>query len=363
MMKSLDGKTVLVTGGTGSLGKVLVRRLLAGDIGEPENIIIFSRDEAKQHFMRLELQKLTAGTDDLLYGNFFRKLKFVIGDVRNYESIAPVVSQADVVINAAALKQVPACEYFPYEAVRTNILGAENIVRAIQMQKTHVETVVGVSTDKACKPVNVMGMTKALQERIFIDGNLRSPETRFCCVRYGNVLASRGSVIPLFHEQIRRGGPVTITTAEMTRFLLSLNEAVDTIFAALRGAKPGDIFIPRVPSATMMNVAKALIGTRNIDIEIVGIRPGEKVHEILISDEEVSRTSERGNWYAIGSALPELSDTDLHSDFHTADPCIMGEYSSEHCVLDLEQTIDLLMRHDLMMEQNISANDLTEVLR
>ena len=162
--------------------------------------------------------------------------------MRDFDSVAAVLRDADVVFNAAALKQVPTCEYFPYEAVRTNIGGAENIVRAIQKHRLPVETVVGISTDKACKPVNVMGMTKAIQERVFIQGNMRCPDTRFVCVRYGNVLASRGSVIPLFHDQIRNGGPVTVTTPEMTRFLLSLDQAVDTVFAAVRsGAARGDL--------------------------------------------------------------------------------------------------------------------------
>ena len=171
----------------------------------------------------------------MIYRNFQKKLQFWIGDVRDLNSVASALRDVDVVVNAAAMKQVPTCEYYPYEAVRTNIEGAENIVCAIQKHNLKVETVVGVSTDKACKPVNAMGMTKAIQERIFIQGNMRCPNTRFVCVRYGNVLASRGSVIPLFHQQIRNGGPVTITTPEMTRFLLSLHDAVDTIFAAIAG--------------------------------------------------------------------------------------------------------------------------------
>ena len=194
--------------------------------------------------MRLDYQNRKAATDDITYHNFQQLLEFRIGDVRDFGSIASALRDADVVVNAAAMKQVPACEYIPSEAVLTNKLGAENIVRAIQEHTLLVETVVGISTDKACKPVNAMGMTKALQERIFIHGNLRCPGTRFVCVRYGNVLASRGSVIPLFHEQIRAGGPVTITTADMTRFLISLDDAVDTVFAALTKAGPGRDFRP-----------------------------------------------------------------------------------------------------------------------
>src|SRR6476660_6485629 len=224
MNMPLEGKRLLITGGTGSLGKVLTRRLLSGEMGQLAKIIIFSRDEAKQHYMRIEYQHQIAATDEIIYRNFQQLLEFRIGDVRDFHSIANVLPTVDVVVNAAAMKQVPTCEYFPFEAVRTNIEGAETIVRVIQEQRLPVETVVGVSTDKACKPVNVMGMTKAVQERIFIQGNMRCDRTRFVCVRYGNVMASRGSVIPLFRQQILTGGPVTVTTLDMTRFLLTLDD-------------------------------------------------------------------------------------------------------------------------------------------
>jgi FlaA1/EpsC-like NDP-sugar epimerase len=234
---------------------------------------------------------------------------------------------ADVVFNAAALKQVPACEYFPYEAVPTNIGGPENIVRAIREYRLPIETVVGISTDKACKPVNVMGMTKALQERVFLRANIDCMTTRFICVRYGNVLASRGSVIPLFHDQIRNGGPVTITTTDMTRFLLSLNEAVDTIFEALKHAGRGETYIPRAPSANVYNIASVLIDNRPIKTIVTGIRPGEKIHEILISEEECHRTVDRGKYYAILPMLPELRSkkeivSPLHEEFSSANNLI-----------------------------------------
>ncbi|MBN1636830.1 MAG: polysaccharide biosynthesis protein, partial [Deltaproteobacteria bacterium] len=257
-MSLFENKIVVITGGTGSLGKVLTRRILSGDTGTPKKIIIFSRDEAKQHFMRIEYQHKTKVTDEIIYNNFKELLEFRIGDVRDFHSVCSVLKNADIVINAAALKQVPSCEYFPFEAVQTNIAGANNIVRAIDELNLPVETVVGVSTDKACKPINVMGMTKAIQERVFITANIMVPETRFVCVRYGNVLASRGSVIPLFHEQIRNGGPVTITTTEMTRFLLPLEKAVDIIFAALRTSLPGETYVPKVPAARIVDVASAL---------------------------------------------------------------------------------------------------------
>ena len=303
----LQDKRVLITGGTGSLGQILVQRILSGELGEPKQIVVFSRDEAKQHYMRLGYLNRSSATDEVIYRNSQCLLTFQIGDVRDFHSLSAALAKADIVFNAAALKQVPTCEYYPYEAVQTNVVGPENIVRAIREHRLPVETVIGISTDKACKPVNVMGMTKALQERIFIRANLDCPETRFICVRYGNVLASRGSVIPFFHEQIRNGGPVTITTPEMTRFLLSLNQAVDTVFAALQEARAGETYIPRVPAARVTDIADVLIGNCPIEVKYTGIRPGEKVHEILISEEEAFRVADRGHYYAILSLLPEIS--------------------------------------------------------
>ncbi|QOX80745.1 polysaccharide biosynthesis protein [Trichlorobacter lovleyi] len=337
-----SNKTVLITGGTGSLGKVLTRRLLSGVHGTPKKIIVFSRDEAKQHYMRVAYQQKSKVTDEVIYNNFAQLLEFRIGDVRSYASVTAAIRTSDIVINAAALKQVPSCEYFPQEAVQTNILGAENIVRAIRDHNLQVSTVVGVSTDKACKPVNVMGMTKALQERVFIAGNITVPATRFICVRYGNVLASRGSVIPLFHEQIRNGGPVTITTEAMTRFLLPLERAVDTIVAALEDAEPGETFVPRVPAARIVDVARALIGRRSVEISITGIRPGEKVHEIMVSEEEAWRTYPRGDYYAIRPMLPELTVAPVEGS------ALMTEYSSGDILLSPEETGQLLAHHGLL---------------
>jgi UDP-glucose 4-epimerase len=355
-MKPLDGKRLLITGGTGSLGKTLARRVLSGEIGMPAKVIVFSRDEAKQHFMRVEYQNARAATDEIIYHNFERLLEFRIGDVRDFPSIASALRDADIVVNAAAMKQVPTCEYFPFEAVRTNVHGAENIVRAIQEYRLPVATVVGISTDKACKPVNAMGMTKAIQERIFIQGNMRCNGTRFVCVRYGNVLASRGSVIPLFHEQIRKGGPVTITTTAMTRFLLRLDEAVDTVFAAIRTGLPGDTYVPTAPSARVVDIAKALIGDLEIELKIVGIRPGEKIHEIMVSEEEGYRTEQRGSWYAIRPMLPEVRD-----DRAPTAGCLAGEYSSARDVMSYEQTRDLLRSQALMPSDVVTAG--SEVLR
>ena len=352
-----EGKRILVTGGTGSMGKTFVRRVLSGEQGTPKKVIVFSRDEAKQHDMRMSyLHKLVA-TDEVIYRNFMSVLEFRIGDVRDYGNVCAAVKDADIVVNAAALKQVPACEYFPRQAVLTNCMGAANIVRAIEENGYPVDTVIAISTDKACKPVNVMGMTKSIQERIITTANILNPNTRFICVRYGNVLASRGSVVPLFIDQIRNGGPVTITVPEMTRFLLSLDHAVDTVFEALKNADPGETYIPRADSATVMNIAKALIGDRAIDIEVTGIRPGEKMHEILISEEEANHCIQRGDYYAILSMLPELSNNKKK-----APNALVKEYSSADTVLDFEGTVALLKNHSLMIE-NVDASHSGELLR
>lgn len=348
-------KRILITGGTGSLGKVLTRRLLSGELGIPQKVIVFSRDEAKQHAMRMDYMKRANATDDIIYQNFRELLEFRIGDVRDFHSVASALTEADIVFNAAALKQVPACEYFPYQAVMTNIAGPENIVRAIQELHLPIDTVVGISTDKACKPVNVMGMTKAIQERVFIQANMRCPNTRFICVRYGNVLASRGSVIPFFHEQIKNGGPVTITTEDMTRFLLSLNQAVDTVLAAVVGANRGETYIPRVPSAKVTDIAKVLIGERPIQTIVTGIRPGEKVHEILISEEECHRAVERGNYYAILPILPEITGG------AKVVPAIDTEFSSQNHVMSLPELEELLRYFQLRVEDNLLADG--ELLR
>ena len=339
----LDGKIIVVTGGTGSMGKTIVRRMLSGEKGTPRKIIVMSRDEAKQHDMRMSyLHKLVA-TDEVIYRNFMNVLEFRIGDVRNYADVCSAIKGADIVINAAALKQVPACEYFPVQAVMTNCMGPANIVRAIEENDYPVKTVVAISTDKACKPINVMGMTKSLQERIIITANILNPKTRFICVRYGNVLASRGSVIPLFHDQIRNGGPVTITVPEMTRFLLSLNQAVDTVFAALKEAKRGETYVPNAPATSIFNIAQALIGDRPIKIKNTGIRPGEKIHEIMVSEEEAHHCVRRGDYYAILPMLPELLDVKSHRN------ALEKEFSSADTVLNLVKTTALLKKHKLMV--------------
>lgn len=325
----------MVTGGTGSLGQTLVNRILTGEMGRPEQITVFSRDEAKQHYMRLDYLHRKAATDDVIYQNSQDLLNFRIGDVRDYSALLSAMRGIDVVFHAAALKQVPSCEYFPFEAVLTNVCGAQNLVRAIRENDLPVQTVIGISTDKACKPINVMGMTKAVQERILIEAN-RDSNTSFRCVRYGNVIASRGSIVPLFVEQVRKNQPLTVTLPEMTRFLLSLDRAVDTVFAALAEGKNGETYIPKVPAAMITDVAKALMGDKDLPIVYTGIRPGEKVHEIMVSEEECFRTVERNGYYVILPVLPELRDED---EFKQA---LEGEYSSQDTNVSVEDLRNLL---------------------
>jgi Predicted nucleoside-diphosphate sugar epimerases len=332
----LEGKRILVTGGTGSLGQKLVRRLLTGEMGRPAKITVFSRDEAKQHYMRLEYLHRRAATDDIIYEDSQDLLTFRIGDVRNPSSLLQALRNTDVVFHAAALKQVPTCEYFPFEAVQTNILGPQNLVRALRENDTPVELVVGISTDKACKPINVMGMTKALQERILLEASMDCEQTRFVCVRYGNVIASRGSIVPLFVEQIRTGGPVTVTLPEMTRFLLSLDRAVDTVFAAVKSGMKGETYVPQVPAANVVDIARALMDEKEVEITFTGIRPGEKVHEIMVSEEECFRTIERDGYYVILPVLPELR---RGLEFT---PVLNGEYSSMHDNLSVPDLRELL---------------------
>jgi UDP-glucose 4-epimerase len=350
-MNFLEGKRVLVTGGTGSLGQSLIRRILSGEKGKPARVTVFSRDEAKQHYMRLEFMRQKAATDEIIYENSQDLLNFRIGDVRDYPALLAALRDADVIFHAAALKHVPSCEYFPFEAVQTNVYGAQNVVRAIRENRLPIETVVGISTDKACKPINVMGMTKALQERIIIEANLDCADTNFVCVRYGNVIASRGSIVPLFVEQVRNRQPLTITLKEMTRFLLSLDKAVDTVFAAIEDGERGETFIPKVASARMTDVARVLMGREELPMVFTGIRPGEKVHEIMVSEEECFRTIERGDYYAIMPTLPELRRLQNFT------PALDGEYSSKDGNVSLQALAVLLGEADREIARFMTAGN------
>lgn len=348
---NVQGKRILVTGGTGSLGQVLVARLLSGVYGEPDEVVVFSRDEARQHAMRLKFLHLHSATDEVIFSSAKRCLKFRIGDVRDQSSLRLAVDGMDIVVHAAAMKQVPTCEYFPDEAHRTNVQGASNLVAAISNCVRVPGIVIGVSTDKAVKPVNVMGMTKALQERVLVKANLDCPETVFAIVRYGNVIASRGSVVPLFLDQIAAGGPLTVTDPDMTRFLVSLDQAVDAIAEAIVVAGRGDIVIPRAPSARMSDLAMALCQGRDVPMTITGIRPGEKLHEILVSEEEAVRTLRRGNYYIVGPMLPELATSSRVGD----DAGPPGSYSSADSVVSGDELVNLIGKGGPLYHGNLDS--------
>lgn len=339
---TFEGKKVVVLGGTGSLGGALVERLILGGNGRPAHVTILSRDEAKQHDCRHRWKRLHAATLRDHGIDIDRWLRFRIGDVRNLHDVVRAIDRHDIVIFAAALKQVPSCEYFPEQAILTNCLGAANVVKAILEHHLPVETVVGVSTDKACEPINVMGMTKALQERVFTAANIHSHGTRFVCVRYGNVMGTRGSVIPLFLEQIAHGSPITMTDRTMTRFLLSLNDAVDTIVAAIDHAKPGEITVPSAPAADLGTLVEALTDGVDVQVTTIGVRPGERPHEMMVSQEEAKRTVARHGYLFIRSMLPELADGG------TASPALQGSLTSEAVRLSVRDTQALLSDNGLI---------------
>ncbi|MPY70897.1 MAG: NAD-dependent epimerase/dehydratase family protein [Alphaproteobacteria bacterium] len=330
----LAAKSVLITGATGSLGRALTRRLLSIRQGRPSRLILFSRDEVKQLHFRTALEREFTG--DL------PELRFRIGDVRDSNAVQRAVNQADIVFHTAALKQVPQCEYNPIEAVQTNVLGLINIVQAVLARGTGVEAVVAASTDKACYPANVMGMTKALQERILTAANLDAAGTRFMCARYGNVMGSRGSVIEVLEGQIRRGGPATLTDRRMTRFVVTLERAVDTLIAACCYGRAGEILIPRAPGVLITTLAEVLIGGRDIDIAEIGVRPGEKIHEVLITEEEMPRVTRRHGYYAIAPVLVELTRN------RAATPLLDSPFRSDHQLLAHSELLDLLNRHRLL---------------
>ncbi|HLM68139.1 MAG TPA: polysaccharide biosynthesis protein [Longimicrobium sp.] len=344
MMKAaLDGAEVLILGGTGSLGQRLFHRILADEMGSPASVTVVSRDEAKQHAMRLELMHQTVATDDVIYNETAKPARFAIGDVRNYPDMRRYVERSDVIFHAAALKQVPTCEYHGAAAVDTNVIGAINLARAVFESRGGGKDVVGISTDKACKPVNMMGMTKAIQERILVQANLDTPGCRFVNVRYGNVMASRGSVIPFFIDLVRRGKPLPITDRRMTRFLMTLDESVDLIFRALRHANAGETYVPLLASARVTDIALAVAEAETYPMTDTGIRPGEKIQEILVSEEEVAHTVFRGDDLVILPILPELRVDEVG----TRELPFAGEYTSGAAPLPLPEVRALLLRHRL----------------
>lgn len=290
MKKSLfAGKTLMITGGTGSFGNAVLNRFLKTDIGE---IRIFSRDEKKQDDMRHEFQaKMPEAAD---------KIKFYIGDVRDLQSVRSAMHGVDLVFHAAALKQVPSCEFFPMEAVRTNVIGTDNVITAAI--EAGVESVICLSTDKAAYPINAMGITKAIEEKIAVARSRNSGKTKICCTRYGNVMCSRGSVIPLWIDQIKNGLPITVTEPEMTRFIMSLDEAVDLVIFAFEHGENGDLLIQKAPACTIMTQAKAVcavFGGKEEEIKVIGIRHGEKMYETLLTNEECAKAVDMGDFYRV----------------------------------------------------------------
>lgn len=288
-MSYFKNKTLMITGGTGSFGNAVLNRFLKTDIGE---IRIFSRDEKKQDDMRHEFQaKMPEAAD---------KIKFYIGDVRDLQSVKNAIHGVDYIFHAAALKQVPSCEFFPMEAVRTNVIGTDNVLTAAIEEG--VESVICLSTDKAAYPINAMGITKAIEEKVAVAKSRNSGKTKICCTRYGNVMCSRGSVIPLWIEQIRNGQPITLTEPKMTRFIMSLDEAVDLVLFAFEHGENGDLLIQKAPACTIGTQAEAvceLFGGKKEDIRVIGIRHGEKMYETLLTNEECAKAVDMGKFYRV----------------------------------------------------------------
>lgn len=326
-------KVLMITGGTGSFGNAVLKRFLSTDVRE---IRIFSRDEKKQEEMRIQLNN--------------DKLKFYIGDVRDYQSIAQAMKGVDYVFHAAALKQVPSCEFYPMEAVRTNVLGAENVMLAAIANA--VKRVIVLSTDKAVYPINAMGVSKAMMEKLMVaKARMQNEgETVFCATRYGNVMASRGSVIPLFVSQLKSGTPVTITDPHMTRFLMSLDDSVDLVLHAFEHGKQGDIFVQKAPASTVEDLAQALlrIFPSKSEIRMIGTRHGEKLFETLVSREEMAKADDQGDYYRIPADNRDLNYAKYFSDGEEkiAD---FEDYTSHNTRrLDVDEVVQLLRKLDFI---------------
>ena len=339
-------KVLLITGGTGSFGNAVLRRFLKTDIGE---IRIFSRDEKKQDDMRK------------IYNN--TKLKFYIGDVRDYNSVMDVMRGVDFVFHAAALKQVPSCEFYPVQAVYTNILGTENVLNAAIASK--VKKVVCLSTDKAAYPINAMGMSKALMEKVIVakGRNLKDDDTTICLTRYGNVMASRGSVIPLFIDQVRHGKPITVTDPNMTRFMMSLDQAVDLVLFAFKNGKNGDLFIQKSPAATIEVLAHAMkdiLGRPEHEVKIIGTRHGEKLYEVLMTKEEKVRAIDMGEYFRVPADGRDLNYSKYFEDgqevitqadeYNSHNTYRLNEEELKKMILDLYEVQDELKEFGVKLQ-------------
>lgn len=340
-MSLFSKKTLLITGGTGSFGNAVLNRFLKTDIGE---IRIFSRDEKKQDDMRHEFQvKMPESAD---------KIRFYIGDVRDIQSIKNAMHGVDYVFHAAALKQVPSCEFFPLEAVKTNVLGTDNVLTAAIDEG--VETVICLSTDKAAYPVNAMGTSKAMMEKVVVAKSRTTKTTKICCTRYGNVMCSRGSVIPLWIEQIRAGKPITITDPNMTRFIMSLDEAVDLVLFAFEKGQSGDILVQKAPACTILTQAKAvcrLFGGDENNIKIIGIRHGEKMYETLLTNEECANAVDLGSFYRVPCDKRSLNYEKYFSKGDT-ERNRLNEFNSNNTdLLTVEQTMEKISSLDYIKNE------------
>lgn len=329
-----EGKTLLITGGTGSFGNAVLNRFLDTDIKE---IRIFSRDEKKQDDMRHQLQAANADTA--------KKVKFYIGDVRNIQSVKDAMHGVDYIFHAAALKQVPSCEFFPMEAVRTNIIGTDNVLTAAI--EAGVKKVICLSTDKAAYPINAMGTSKAMMEKVIVakSRTVEQDKTLICCTRYGNVMCSRGSVIPLFIDQIKEGKPLTVTEPKMTRFIMSLEEAVELVVFAFKNANSGDIMVQKAPACTIEVLAQAVKELFCVDneIKIIGIRHGEKMYETLLTNEECARAIDMGNFFRVPADQRDLN-YDLYFKEGNQERTKLSEFNSNNTdLLNVEQVKNKLL--------------------
>ena len=327
-----ENRTLLITGGTGSFGNAVLNRFLRTDIGE---IRIFSRDEKKQDDMRHEYQ---AKMPEVAH-----KIKFYIGDVRDLQSVRAAMRGVDYVFHAAALKQVPSCEFFPMEAVRTNVIGTDNVLTAAIEEG--VECVICLSTDKAAYPINSMGMTKAIEEKVAIAKSRMSGKTRICCTRYGNVMCSRGSVIPLWIDQIKAGNPITVTDPNMTRFIMSLEEAVDLVLFAFENGENGDLLIKKAPACTIQTQAEAvceLFGGNKEDIKVIGIRHGEKMYETLLTNEECAKAVDMGDFYRVPADNRGLNYDKFFKEGDEARNTLTEFNSDNTYRLNLQETVDTI---------------------
>ena len=327
-MSLFKDKTLMITGGTGSFGNAVLNRFLQTDIGE---IRIFSRDEKKQDDMRHEYQ---AKMPEVAH-----KIKFYIGDVRDLQSVKSAMHGVDYIFHAAALKQVPSCEFFPMEAVRTNVIGTDNVLTAAIEEG--VECVICLSTDKAAYPINSMGMTKAIEEKVAIAKSRMSGKTKICCTRYGNVMCSRGSVIPLWIDQIKSGNPITVTEPNMTRFIMSLEEAVDLVLFAFEHGENGDLLIKKAPACTIQTQAEAvceLFGGKKEEIKVIGIRHGEKMYETLLTNEECAKAEDMGDFYRVPADNRGLNYDKFFKEGETERNTLTEFNSNNTRLLNVEET-------------------------